>query len=74
MRVMKREFIEVDQHMYDMYQLMAEDLDALRYSVQTMAPSVATMGPNMNQMRYDMNRGVDSFTNPVDFMDNMFNQ
>ena len=57
--------------MYDMYKLMSEDLDQLSKSVQIMAPSVSTMGPNMNQMRYDMNRGINSFTNPADFMQNM---
>jgi hypothetical protein len=54
-----------------MYKLMSEDLDQLSKSVQIMAPSVSTMGPNMNQMRYDMNRGINSFTNPADFMQNM---
>lgn len=62
----------MDQHMYDMYQLMSEDLDGLRASVDQMAPSVSTMGPNMERMRFDMNRGVNSFTSPSSYMKNMF--
>jgi len=70
---MNKEITEIDEHMWDMYKLMSEDLDGLRNAVDFMAPSVSTMGPNMNQMRYDMNRGINSFTNPATFMQNMFN-
>ena len=69
---MIQEFIEVDQHMYDMYQLMSKDLDELRASVDLMAPSVSTMGLNMERIRFDMNRGVNSFTLPDNYMRNIF--
>jgi hypothetical protein len=71
MEVMSIEFTEVDEHMWNMYQLMSEDLDQMRYSMQTMAPSVSSMGPVMRSMGYDMNRGVDSFTNPASYLWNM---
>jgi hypothetical protein len=54
-----------------MYKLMSDDLDAMRQSIQMMAPSVSTMGPTMYWMRRDMNRGVDSFTNPAGYIQNM---
>ena len=68
---MQREFTEVDEHMSHLYKLMSDDLDAMRQSMQAMTPSIATMGPVMNRMGVDMNRGVNSFTNPAEYMWNM---
>lgn len=64
MVVMKKEFIEVDQHMSDMYVLMADDLDQMRQSMQYMTPAIVSMGGNIN-------RGVSSFTSPWDYFRNM---
>lgn len=69
---MSDQFTEIDDHVYSMYILMAEDLDSMRISMQLMTPSITTIGPNIDRMGYDMNRGVNSFTNPGDFMRNMF--
>ena len=83
---MGQEISEIDRHMLDMYQLMADDLDsmrqsmqiitpemdAMRRSIQVMTPSIAAMGPTMGRMGYDMNRGVDSFSSPMGYMMSMF--
>lgn len=69
--IIAREITEIDLHVSNMYGLMAEDLDTLAKSVSLMAPSVATMGPVMHNMGVDMNRGINSFTNPMDFMNGM---
>ena len=78
MKVMKDEFVglgatvqDLDKHIYDMYKLMSDDLDSMRASIEVMAPSIAAMGNDMNVMKHDMNRGIKSFTSPMNYMKGM---
>lgn len=70
MAAMRRDMNEMDKHIFCMYLSMSADMNAMRESMRVMTPSIATMGPVMNRMGYDMNRGVGSFTNPMNYMFN----
>jgi hypothetical protein len=72
MASIKRDMGEMDAHMFCMYLSMSADMAAMRQSMSIMTPSVATMGPTMNYMGHDMNRGVNSFTSPMNYMFNAF--
>jgi hypothetical protein len=72
MASIRRDMQEMDAHMYCMYLSMSADMTAMRESMRIMTPSVATMGPTMNSMGYDMNRGVSSFSSPMQYMFNAF--
>ena len=72
MASIRRDMQEMDAHMYCMYLSMSADMTAMRESMRIMTPSVATMGPTMNSMGYDMNRGVNSFSSPMQYMFNAF--
>ncbi|MCG6940385.1 MAG: hypothetical protein LJE69_03940 [Thiohalocapsa sp.] len=72
MASMRRDMREMDAHMFCMYLSMSADMAEMRKSMSIMTPSVASMGPTMNYMGYDMNRGVSSFSNPMNYMFNAF--
>ena len=78
MSTMKNEFIglrvtvkDLDSNINNMYQLMSDDLDSMRSSIELMAPSIAIMSRDMNIMRNDMSRGVQSFTSPTNYIRGM---
>jgi hypothetical protein len=72
MAAMKRDMHEMDTHIFCMYLAMSADMTAMREAMRIMAPSVASMGPTMGYMGQDMNRGVNSFTSPMNYMFNAF--
>jgi len=67
---MRRDMSEMDEHMFCMYLAMSADMAAMRNSMNVMTPSIASMGPTMGVMGRDMNRGVRSFTSPMQYMFN----
>ncbi len=66
----KRDMSEMDEHMFCMYLSMGADMAAMRNAMNVMTPSIASMGPAMGVMGRDMNRGVSSFTSPMQYMFN----